>query len=73
MIKKNITGEKIKNLRIAQALTQEQLAARLNLQGINLGRSSVAKIESQSRPVFDYQVEGFANALGVSVEELFKK
>ncbi|MFT9496646.1 helix-turn-helix domain-containing protein [Anaerosolibacter sp.] len=70
---KNITGENIKRIRIAHGLTQEQLTARLHVLGINLGRSSVAKIESGTRPVFDYQVEGFANALNVDIKVLFKK
>ncbi|MFZ5969402.1 MAG: helix-turn-helix domain-containing protein [Bacillota bacterium] len=73
MQKRNVLGRKIKEMRKKKGITQEQLTARLNIQGIEIDQSRVSKIESQIRPIFDYQIEGFAKALGVSIEELFNK
>ena len=47
--------------------TQEQLAARLQLAGLHsIDRVAVAKIESQIRSAFDYEVVMIAGALGVT-------
>lgn len=52
-------------------MTQRQLAERLQLQGWDLGRSGVAKIEIGKRRVTDVEVALLAEALGVSVAWLF--
>ena len=49
-----------------KTLTQDQLAARLQLAGLHsLDRVGVAKIESQLRSVFDYELVVIAAELGV--------
>lgn len=70
---RNITGKKISSIRKLKELTQEQLAARLNVQGIDIDRPMISKIENQTRELLDYEIKGIAIALGVSIEELFNK
>jgi len=55
-----------------KGLTQDQLAARLQLTGLHsCDRVTVAKIESQIRSVFDYELPVLAGVLGVSGDDLF--
>ncbi len=70
---KNIVGERVKQARLHHhpRLTQEALAARLQLEGWDIGRSGVAKIELGLREVRDTEVGKLAQALEVSVGWLF--
>ena len=67
----NVVGRYVKMLRVEQGLTQEQLAARCNLQGFDLSRGTLAKIESNIRQVTDIEVILLSRALNVKVAELF--
>jgi transcriptional regulator with XRE-family HTH domain len=69
---KNILGKRIRFIRTRKRITQEQLAARLHVQGINMDRSNISRIEHQTRIITDYEVFGIANALGVSILDLYK-
>ena len=70
---RNVVGPKIRNARYrpGHKVTQEQLAARLQSQGINMDRTAISKIESGRRPVTDIEILGFCRALGIKVAELF--
>jgi transcriptional regulator with XRE-family HTH domain len=53
---RNCIGPRVRELRMSKSLTQDQLAARLQLAGLHtLDRVGVAKIESQLRSVFDFE------------------
>ena len=67
----NKVGPKVNELRQAKNWTQDQLAAKCNLIGFNLSRGTLAKIESKTRKVSDFEVELLAKALQVEVGELF--
>ncbi len=68
---RNILGTKIRELRVRAGLTQDDLAARLQLAGLeNMDRVAVAKIESQIRSLFDFEVIVLSRVLKVSAEEL---
>lgn len=68
---RNIIGPKVRKLRIAGGLTQDQLAARLQMAGLeNIDRVAVAKIESQIRSVFDFEAVIIAKALRADIEDL---
>lgn len=69
---RNIIGKRIELIREDKLITQEQLTARLNTQGIEIDRPMVSRIESQTRCLLDYEILGIAKALGVSIEDLFK-
>lgn len=63
---KNIIGEKIKQLRIQQGLTQKGLAEKLQLGGYEFSDLTVLRIENGARFVPDYEVKALAHALNVS-------
>jgi transcriptional regulator with XRE-family HTH domain len=69
---RNIIGKNVRYLRQKKSVTQKDLAARLNIQGINIDQPMITKIENQSREVLDYEIKGISVALGVSIEDLFK-
>jgi len=72
MEERNIIGLKIKQIRQQKKITQEQLAARLNVLGIEIDQPMITRIENQSRNLLDFEIIGFSKALGVNIEELFE-
>ena len=68
----NISGEKVRAVREGAGISQEQLAARLQLAGLNITQKAVSRIETGDRIVADYELEYLANALGVTVCQLLK-
>ncbi|MDF1849522.1 MAG: hypothetical protein P1U85_01720 [Verrucomicrobiales bacterium] len=68
---RNCIGPQVRRLRMEKTLTQDQFAARLQLAGLHsLDRVAVAKVESQIRSVFDYEIVIIAAELGVEPEKL---
>ena len=68
--KENIVGERVRTarLRAKPPVSQEDLAARLQVQGLAyMDQAKVSRIESGLRPVYDYEVVAMARALTVSV------
>ncbi|MDR1281863.1 MAG: helix-turn-helix domain-containing protein [Opitutaceae bacterium] len=71
---RNLIGPQVRALRWKRRLTQEALAAQLQVAGaIGLDRVKLAKIESQIRSVFDYELLAIAHVLGVSPGQLAPK
>lgn len=68
--KKNLIGPKIRELRRAKGLSQEQMAAQLQLLGMDSERGVVKRIENGSRFVTDLELCLLAEYFRVSVEEL---
>jgi transcriptional regulator with XRE-family HTH domain len=70
---KNTIGPTIRKLRYARRvpLSQEALVAKLQIQGVSLDRSALARIESQERLVRDVEIIALAKALRVPIERLF--
>lgn len=67
----NAIGHKIKKHREQQDLTQEELAARCNVVGWDISRSTLAKIEAKVRRITDIEIIQIAKALRVPISELF--
>lgn len=67
---KNICGKKIKEARQNKHLSQSDLAAQLQVNGLSIERDSISRIEIGTRFVPDYELPIFASILGVSVEWL---
>ena len=63
-------GEKIRQIRIKQKISQYELAYKTKSK---LNQSQISKIEKGSRKVTDKDLFIFAKALAVPVEELIKK
>lgn len=66
----NVSGAKIRNLREAAGLSQEQLAAKLQLAGLNLNQKAVSRIETGDRVVPDFELLHFSEVLCVPVDVL---
>jgi transcriptional regulator with XRE-family HTH domain len=67
----NIVGAEIRRLRYLRDMSQDQLAAKLQLSGLELSRGTLSKIEAGLRCVADYELPIIAKALRVGIEELF--
>ena len=68
---RNLIGPRIREFREKMGLTQDQLAARLQNAGLeNFDRVAVAKIESQIRSVYDFEVIILANVLKRELREI---
>lgn len=61
----NLCGERVRTAREAAGLSQEQLAAKLQLQGYAMTQKAVSRIETGSRTVHDYEIPFLAKALNV--------
>ncbi len=66
------TGQKI---RIARAMRipkmeQQELLAKLQVEGLDISQSILSKIENGKRPVYDIELKIFAKVLGVSINWL---
>jgi DNA-binding XRE family transcriptional regulator len=67
----NIVGPQIRSLRFQRDWTQEELAARCTVRGLELSRATLSKIEAQLRCVTDDELVTLAAALGVTMNQLF--
>lgn len=67
---KNISGERIRQARVTQRLTQGDLAARMQTCGVQIEREAISKIESGARFVADYELVHFSKVLGVAINWL---
>jgi transcriptional regulator with XRE-family HTH domain len=74
-MRRNIIGEKVKlaRKRAKPPITQTDLAARLQIQGLKIERVTISKIETGYREVTDVEAAAIAKALDVSVSWLFGK
>lgn len=67
--KKNLCGDRIR----IERMTQMELAAKIQLQGITLERDSISRIEIGTRFVTDYELKLFAKVLNVTVDDLLEE
>lgn len=70
----NICGEKIYALRKAQIpkMSQRILAEKLQINGIDVDKNAVQRIESGERFVTDIELRVLAQILGTTADELLK-
>lgn len=68
--KKNISGDRIREARQKKRLSQSDLAARMQVEGVVIERDSISRIEIGTRFVPDYELPVFARILDVSVDWL---
>lgn len=71
--KKNLWGDRIRIERLKKRMTQMELAAKIQLQGITLERDSISRIEIGTRFVTDYELKLFAKVLNVTVDDLLEE
>lgn len=71
--KRNLCGNRIREARLRLKLSQSDLAARLQTEGIILERDSISRIESGLRFIADYELKVFAKVLKVELEWLLEE
>lgn len=69
---RNITGKNIQKIRKINNLTQQELAIKLQIAGLNHTRMTIAKIENGYRQVTDIELQKLADVLEVSVCDFFE-
>ena len=69
--KANVVGRKIYALRKNAHLSQEDLAAKMQLNSIELSQKAISRIEKQERFVTDYELMTFAIVFEIGINDLF--
>ena len=64
-------GNNIRILREKQNMTQELLAAKMQLSGCDITRSAIAKIEVGQRHLYPDEIVLIKEILGISYDEIF--
>ncbi len=65
-------GERVRRIREGLGLTQEQLAARLQVRGCDMTRSALAKIEVGQRHIYLQELRCLRDALKTSYDVLLE-
>ncbi|MDE6662301.1 MAG: helix-turn-helix domain-containing protein [Lachnospiraceae bacterium] len=65
--KKNICGDRIREARVIQRMSQSDLAAKMQIEGITIERDSISRIEIGTRFIADYELKVFSKVLKVDV------
>ena len=65
---KNISGNKLRELRKISKMSQQDLAEKLQLEGIDLTSKEISKIEMNKRLVQDFELFAFAKIFKVSAD-----
>ena len=66
---RNISRNKLSELGKANKMSQQELAEKLQLEGIDLTSKEISKIENNKRLVQDFELFAFAKIFGVSADE----
>ena len=66
--RKNISGDRIREARQKLKLTQADLAAQMQVEGIMIERDSISRIEIGTRFIPDYELPVFSKVLKVPVD-----
>lgn len=71
--KRNVSGERVRQKRIERKITQAELAARGQCEGVTLEQDAISRIELGQRMVQDYELRALAEVLGASMDWLAGK
>ena len=66
----NIISEKLRDLRKKRGLSQEELAAQMQLLGVDISQPLISKIEQNKRFVKDYELVCLYKVLNVTERDL---
>lgn len=69
----NASGSMIRKLRENSGLSQEQLAAKLQLVGLELNQKAISRIETGDRVVPDFELIFFSEVLCVPICKLLNR
>lgn len=65
----NVTGKKIKELRVKNKLSLSGLSTKLALMGIDISKPSLHKLETGHRILKDYELFGLSMVFKVPIED----
>ncbi len=66
----NLIADRLRQLRKARGLSQEALAAQMQLLGVDINQRLISKIERNERFVKDYELACLCRVLNVSEQDL---
>ena len=66
----NICGVRVKQARKQRKMTQDQLAAQMQVEGVQVNQRAISRIETGNRLVTDYELLCFAKVLNVELDWL---
>ena len=69
--KNNICGEQIGKLRKNMKISQRKLADLLQINGLDIDKNAIQRIEAGKRFVTDIELIAFSSVLSVDINELF--
>lgn len=69
----NTCGIKVKEIRKELRISQHELSNRLIVNGLDIDKNAVQRIESGQRFVTDIEIIYLAKVLNISVEELIRR
>lgn len=67
---KNLVGPRLKELRARDGLSQRDLARKLQLDGVDMDKNVITRIETNKRYVTDLELKAFSRIFQVSYEYL---
>ena len=68
----NVCGLRVREAREELRLSQDQLAARLQTEGLGVNQNSVSRIETGKRIVADFELAALAKVLNVDINWLLQ-
>lgn len=71
--RRNVSGERVRQKRTERKITQAELAAQVQCEGVALEQDAISRIESGQRMVQDYELRALAEVLGASMDWLAGK
>lgn len=63
----NLCGPRIREAREQKRITQDQLSAKMQVEGIQVNQKAISRIETGDRVVTDYELKAFSKVLNVSL------
>jgi transcriptional regulator with XRE-family HTH domain len=73
VVKLNVIGPKVRELREQKGWTQDQFAVKLQLAGWDTSQDSVSRLENGERRIPDLELFVLADVLGTKTDDLFPK
>lgn len=70
--KNNLCGERIRHYRLELGynFSQKKLADRMQIQGVDIDKNAIQRIESGQRYVNDFELMAFCRIFNVTIEDL---
>ena len=70
---KNIIAMPLRLMRVRKRVTQQELAARMQVLGVNIDQQAISNIENNRRIVTDYELACFCKALRCTERDLLQE